>query len=89
MTRLECDWLWRKDFDKTTSTTDTAENTVREAISFSINQPKDIVKDEPAVPTPPPAKTPPTAGVVLPVLTSPPPYTSSRVPPELPVSPGM
>ena len=89
MTRLECDWLWRTDFDKTTAT-EVTENKIREAISFSIgSKPSEIVKDEPAVPTPPKAKTPPAPGVVLPVLNSPPPYTTNRVPPELPVSPGM
>ena len=107
MTRLECNWLWRKDFDLKSKTHEPTPP--RDAISFSINGSKETdinrsnevdIKTRSASP-PPVIDTsrlttsdlsqildrvnPPRA----PVSRSPSPPRSTRVPPALPVSPGV
>merc|ERR1711892_1265734 len=95
MTRLECGWLWKTDFDvkSTTQTTMEEAATPHKPISFTISADKDGSNNLDSVKsqrdsTPPP-QMPVTAPIVLPRLPSPPPRARMRVPPALPVSPSI
>ena len=108
MTRLECNWLWRKDFDLKSKTHEATPP--RDAISFSLNGAKDPEVDtqrkEPEIDiktrsSPPRIDTSRLTTSDLsqilesvnpsraPISRSPSPPRSARVPPALPVSPGV